>query len=137
MLGTGDPSTHAKEPGKTQMWVREADSVMMNECFTSASRSEWEVFSAFMHCTLLSKFAGSFVPLRKVIEPSSCNGSYTSSSRSAQIRLQKSFSGQLGHTMFNPVGQQLVLHSGHQRRSAHVRHPEVGDQSGSIARTAL
>ena len=38
---------------------------------------------------------------------------------------------------FNTVGQQIAHHSEHQDRSVHVLHPDVGDQSRSLARTAL
>ena len=39
--------------------------------------------------------------------------------------------------MFNTVGQQMVSHSENQDRSARVLRPDVGDRSGSLARTAL
>ena len=39
--------------------------------------------------------------------------------------------------MFTTVGQQIAYHSEYKQRSARVVHPDVGDQSGSTARTAL
>ena len=39
--------------------------------------------------------------------------------------------------MFNTVGQQLAHHAEHQDRSAHVLHPGVGSQSGSIGSAAI
>ena len=38
--------------------------------------------------------------------------------------------------MFNSVLHNFAHHAGHQDRSAHVHDADVGDQSGSIARTA-
>ena len=37
--------------------------------------------------------------------------------------------------MFNSIVQQLAHHAKHQHRSAHVHHSDVGDESGSVART--
>ena len=57
-----------------------------------------------------------------------CDGTPISSSRSSR---------QLFNTMFNAVCQPVVHHSDHHDRYAHVLHPDVGDHSGSLARTAL
>ena len=95
-----------------------------------------------------SSFADSIVDLQKFIKHSLStvplkspgalstvyNGTYTSSRRSLQIRIQRF---QKGDKMFNTVGQQVVHHSDLQDRSAHVLHPDVGDQAGSLPRTAI
>ena len=60
------------------------------------------------------------------------NTTYSSSSRSFQVRKQTPFSCHSVDTMYNTVGQPVVHRFDHQDRAS----PDVGDQSGSFSRTA-
>ena len=129
---------------------RRSNRVMMNVYFTSWAGSVDQHFASRMFfsalvvaripCCLRSTFSsGHFrqegdrtqlfdcATAKKLAALSTvCNGTLKPSSRSSQSRAKST-----------NIAQRVARHAQHQDRSAQVHHSDVGDQSGSTARTAL